>query len=297
MDPNVALSKEQCATLERQQEEMKNKPYREALGALMYASVGTRPDITYTVSTLAKFSQNPGPTHWTALKRVFAYLHGMQHYTLTLGGISSPILTGYCDSDGMSNPDGHPIAAYIFTIREAISWLSKRQDIVCLSTTEAEYIALTHAAKEAIWLHHLLDKVFPKRFKLPITIYSNNQGAIALSKDDRFHTRTKHIDIRFHFVRQYVEDGTLSITYLSTDRMLANALTKALAGPQLTKLAGAIGLQTYKYQANCTFLVNMPARPTRRHQQSTQSSRNASSPAQAPDANQERCTKTMVPQS
>ncbi|PSR82395.1 hypothetical protein PHLCEN_2v6076, partial [Hermanssonia centrifuga] len=75
MDPNVALSKEQCATLERQQEEMKNKPYREALGALMYASVGTRPDITYTVSTLAKFSQNPGPTHWTALKRVFAYLH------------------------------------------------------------------------------------------------------------------------------------------------------------------------------------------------------------------------------
>ncbi|PSR87279.1 hypothetical protein PHLCEN_2v5213 [Hermanssonia centrifuga] len=272
MDPNVALSKEQCTTSERQQEEMKNKPYREALGTLMYASVGTRPDITYAVSTLAKFSQNPGPTHWTALKRVFAYLCGTQHYTLTLGGNSSPILTGYCDSDGMSHPDRHPIAAYVFTIGGAISWSSKRQDIVCLSTTEAEYIALTHAAKEAIWLHHLLDEVFPKRFKLPITVYSDNQGAIALSKDDRFHTRTKHIDIRFHFVRQYVEDGTLSITYLPTDRMLADALTKALAGPQLTKLAGAIGLQTYKYQANCAFLVDMPARPTRRYQQSTQSS-------------------------
>ncbi|PSS32217.1 hypothetical protein PHLCEN_2v2016 [Hermanssonia centrifuga] len=250
MDPNVALSKEQCATSERQQEEMKNKPYREALGALMYASVGTRPDITYTVSTLAKFSQNPGPTHWTALKRVFAYLHGTQHYTLTLGGISSPILTRYCDSDGMSNPDRHPIAAYVFTIGGAISWSSKRQDIVCLSTTEAEYIALTHAAKEAIWLHHLLDKVFPKQFKLPITVYSDNQGAIALSKDDRFHTRTKHIDIHFRFVWQYVEDGTLNITYLPTDRMLADALTKALAGPQLTKLAGAIGLQTYNNQHN-----------------------------------------------
>ncbi|THG93452.1 hypothetical protein EW026_g7787 [Hermanssonia centrifuga] len=169
MDPNVALSKEQCATSERQQEEMKNKPYREALGTLMYTSVGTRPDITYTVSTLAKFSQNPGPTHWTALKRVFAYLRGTQHYTLTLGGNSSPILTGYCDSDGMSHPDRHPIAAYVFTIRGAISWSSKRQDIVCLSTTKAKYIALTHAAKEAIWLHHLLDEVFPKRFKLPIT--------------------------------------------------------------------------------------------------------------------------------
>ncbi|THG94183.1 hypothetical protein EW026_g7235 [Hermanssonia centrifuga] len=226
MHPNVALPKEQCATSERQQEEMKNKPYREALGALMYASVGTRLDITYAVSTLAKFSQNPGPTHWTALKRVFAYL----------------------------------------------------RDIVCLSTTEAEYIALTHAAKEAIWLHHLLDEVFPKRFKLPITVYSDNQGAIALSKDDRFHTQTKQIDIRFHFVRQYVEDGTLSIMYLPTDKMLADALTKALAGPQLTKLAGAIGLQTYKYQANCAFLIDMPARPTWRYQQSTQSSQNASSP-------------------
>ncbi|THG93375.1 hypothetical protein EW026_g7843 [Hermanssonia centrifuga] len=221
MDPNVALPKEQCATSERQQEEMKNKPYREALGALMYASVGTRPDITYT----------------TALKRVFAYLCGTQHYTLTLGGISSPILTGYCNSDGMSNPDRHPIAAYVFTIGGAISWSSKRQDIVCLSTTKAEYIALTHATKEAIWLHYLLDKVFPKWFKPPITVYSNNQGAIALSKDDRFHTRTKHIDICFHFVRQYVEDGTLNIMYLPTDRMLADVLTKALAGPQLTKLS------------------------------------------------------------
>ncbi len=86
-------------------EKMKNKPYREALGALMYTSVGTRLDITYTVSTLAKFSQNPGPMHWTALKRVFAYLCGTQHYTLTLDGNSSPILTGYCDSDGISHPD------------------------------------------------------------------------------------------------------------------------------------------------------------------------------------------------
>ncbi|PSS10995.1 hypothetical protein PHLCEN_2v3346 [Hermanssonia centrifuga] len=190
MDPNVALSKEQCATSERQQEEMKNKPYREALGMLMYASVGTRLDITCTVSTLAKFSQNPGPTHWTALKHVFAYLCGRQHYTLTLGRISFPILTGYCNSDGMSNPDHHPIAAYILTIGEAISWSSKRQDIVCLSITKAKYIALTHAAKEAIWLYHLLDKVSHKRFKFPITIYSDNQGAITLSKDDKFHTRT-----------------------------------------------------------------------------------------------------------
>ncbi|THG94602.1 hypothetical protein EW026_g6901 [Hermanssonia centrifuga] len=273
MDPNVALSKEQCAISERQKEEMKDKPYREALGALMYASVGTRPDITYAVSTLAKFSQNPGPTHWTALKRVFAYLRGTQHYTLTLGGDSSEVLTGYCDSDGMSRPDRHPIAAYVFTIGGAISWSSKRQDIVCLSTTEAEYIALTHAAKEAIWLYHLLDEVFPERFKLPITVYSDNQGAIALSKDDRFHTRTKHIDIRFHFVRQYVEDGTLNITYLPTDRMLADALTKALPGPQLRKLAGAIGIQTYKTQANCAFLVSMPSRPTQRYHQPSLSSR------------------------
>ncbi|PSS36786.1 hypothetical protein PHLCEN_2v1417, partial [Hermanssonia centrifuga] len=96
-------------------------------------------------------------------------------------------------------------------------------------------------------------EVFPKWFKLPITIYSNNQGAIALSKDDRFHTRTKHIDIRFHFVRQYVEDGTLSITYLPTDRMLADALTKALAGPQLTKLAAYISISPRRIMCGIAF--------------------------------------------
>ncbi len=161
MDPNVTLSKEQCATLERQQEEMKSKPYREALGALMYASVRTRLYMPYTVSTLAKFSQNAGPMLWTALKCVFAYLRGTQHYTLTLGRNSSPILTGYCNSDGMLHPDRHPISAYVFIIGGAISWSSKCQDIGCLSTTEAEYIALTHAAKEAIGCITCSTKYFP----------------------------------------------------------------------------------------------------------------------------------------
>ncbi|KAJ3559942.1 hypothetical protein NM688_g27 [Phlebia brevispora] len=81
LDPHVIFTKEQCAIMEKQKDEIKDKPYREALGALMYASTGTRPDITFAISLLAKFSQNSGPTHWTAVKHIFAYLNGMKHYS------------------------------------------------------------------------------------------------------------------------------------------------------------------------------------------------------------------------
>ncbi|KAJ3557079.1 hypothetical protein NM688_g1666 [Phlebia brevispora] len=137
------------------------------------------------------------------------YLNGTKHYSLQLGGDRAGTLIGYCDSDGMSMDDQHPIAAYVFIIGGAISWLSKRQDIVCLSTTEAEYVALSHAAKEA---------------------------------DDRYHARTKHIDICFYFVQEKVEDNKLEITYLLTDQMVVDLLTKAIPGLQLVKLGKALRL-------------------------------------------------------
>ncbi|KAJ3559327.1 hypothetical protein NM688_g410 [Phlebia brevispora] len=242
LDPHVILIKEQCAITEKQKDEMKDKPYREALGALIYTSTSTRPDITFAVSFLAKFSQNPGPTHWTAVKCIFAYLNGTKHYSLQLGENRAGTLIGYCDSDGMSMDDRHPIAAYVFTISGAISWSLKCQDVVCLSTTEAEYVALSHAAKEAIWLSNLINEILPSHFMLLINIHCDNQGAIALSKDDQYHARTKHIDIRFHFVREKIEDNKLEITYLSTDQMVADLLTKALLGPQLVKLGKGLSL-------------------------------------------------------
>ena len=165
---------------------------------------------------------------------------------LILGGSGNTPLTSYSDSNGMSHPDHHPIAGYVYLIGGAISWSSKRQDLVCLSTTEAEYVALSHAVKEAIWLRNLLNELFPLKVPPPITVHRDNQGAIALSKDDRFHARTKHIDIRFHFVREAVENGQVHVVYCATDDMVADTLTKALPGPKAHQFAAAMGLAPYK---------------------------------------------------
>ena len=123
----------------------------------------------------------------------------------------------------------------------AVSWSSKRQDTISLSTTEAEYIALTHAAKEAIWFKNLLSEIFAP-ITTPIQINSNNQSAIALAKDDRFHARTKHIDIRYHFIRYVVEEGKVRLTYCPTEDMTVDIFTKALPSLKSKHFTSSMGL-------------------------------------------------------
>lgn len=241
-DPHTPLSSDQSPQDTSDITFMRDKPYRPALGGLMYASVGTRPDITYAVSQLARFAQNPGVAHWNALKRVYQYLKGTTDMWLRLGGADNEELPdGFSDADGMSNVDRHAISGYVFLMGGAVSWSSKRQDIVSLSTTEAEYVALTHAAKEAIWLRNLLAEIFNIP-SLPVPLKSDSMGAIALSKDDRFHARTKHIDIRFHFIRFAVEDKKILLTYCPTDDMIADTLTKALPSTKVKHFAASMGL-------------------------------------------------------
>ena len=131
---------------------MRDVPYREAVGSLMYASLGTRPDITYAVSILSRFSENPGRAHWDAVKRVFRYLSGTKNLKLTYGAAQFD-LVGYSDADGSMHKDRKAISGYAFLIDGgAVSWASKRQEIISLSTTESEYVAIVHASKEALWL-------------------------------------------------------------------------------------------------------------------------------------------------
>ena len=182
-DPHTHLTKDQMPTTVEDIAYMRDKPYREALGALQYLSVATRPDITYAVSILARFSHNPGITHWNALKRVYAYLKSTRDLWLTFGG-EQLMLEGFSDADGMSQEDRHAISGYVFMLNGgAVSWSSKRQGTISLSTTEAEYIALTHAAKEVIWFRNLLSELFGSITHL-IPIHSDNQSAIALAKYD-----------------------------------------------------------------------------------------------------------------
>lgn len=243
MDANLALTKAQSPSSVSDIARMRNVPYREAVGSLMYAAMGTRPDIAFAVTTLAQFSDNPGWVHWEAVKRVFKYLLGTRDLELVYGRKENE-LTGYVDADGASQEHRRAISGYVFLVDGgAISWSSKKQELVTLSTAEAEYVAATHAAKEVIWLRRLIGEVFGA-IPNPTTLFSDSQSAIALTKDGHYHARTKHIDIRYHFIRYVIENGSIKLIYCPTNEMTADVLTKALPSAKVKHFASALGLAT-----------------------------------------------------
>ena len=143
-----------------------------------------------------------------AVKQVFHYLKGTADLWLSYG-VTKMKLIGYTDTDGSMAEDRHAISGYAFLIYGgAISWSAKRQEIIALSTTEAKYVAITHATKEALWLRSLILQLFELKLD-SITLFSDNQSTIELTKDHQYHARLKHIDIRFHFICDIVEDGSI----------------------------------------------------------------------------------------
>ena len=169
------------------------------------------------MSLLSQFIQNPGPAHWEVLKWVIVYLGSTKDLWLTFGGHSKLLAEGYCDADWGGQKHHHSISSYSFHMGGgAILWSSQKQHIVMLSSTKAEYVAQTHAAKEALWLHTFISEICGVHREL-LTINCNNQGTIALSKDNKFHVQTKHIDICYHFIHKVVEDGKIHIEYIPTD--------------------------------------------------------------------------------
>jgi hypothetical protein len=161
---------------------MRDVPYHEAVGALNWAALATRPDIAFAVATVAHFAANPGPAHWEAVKRIYRYLAGTRNLWLSYGE-TKRTLVGYANADGSMAEDRRAITGYAFLIDGGtISWSSKRQEIVSLSTTESEYIAATHGMKEALWLRSLISELYGP-ISEATTLFSDNQAAIALTKD------------------------------------------------------------------------------------------------------------------
>ena len=239
--PGISYSTNDKPADETEAARMAKTPYREAIGSLMYASVATRPDISFAVSTLSQFLENPGETHWEAVKRVFRYLAGTKGHVLTYGGERHELM-GYTDADGAGQDHRRAISGFTYLIDGgAVSWRSHKQELVALSTAEAEYIAATHAAKEGIWLQRLITELYDVVIT-PTILHCDNQAALTLATTDNFHARTKHIDICYHFIRHSVETGAFKLVYCPTDDMIADILTKALPGWKVKGHTAALGL-------------------------------------------------------
>jgi hypothetical protein len=225
--PSTSYSKTDAPTDANEAGHMKKIPYCKAVSSLMYAAVATHPDITFAISTLSQFLDNPGEAHWEGVKHVFRYLAGTKTHSLTFGNEQHDLL-GFTDADGTSQEHRHAISGFTFLIDgRAVSWASRKQEIITLSTAEAEYVATTHAAKESIWLRRLIGPLFG-HFNSPITLFCDNQAVLHLATDDNYHAQTKHIDICYHFIRQTISNKKIKIKYCPTEEMTADILTKAL---------------------------------------------------------------------
>lgn len=210
-------------TTERNTEDF---PYQQAIGCLLYLAQATRPDIAYTINTLSRFNKNPQRENWMAIKRVMRYLQGTKAYKLEYSKDGSS-LTGYCDADWANDiQDRKSCTGYVFISQGGgISWSSRRQQTVALSTTEAEYMSMAAAAQEALWLKQFQTEL-GEDDDGPLSIGCDNQSAIKLSMTDSYKPRTKHIDIRFHFLKDYVNRSIIRFEYCNGNQMVADILTK-----------------------------------------------------------------------
>lgn len=239
---SVSTPIEPKLNLERGKEEkLTTKPYRELLGSLMYIMLGTRPDISFSLNYLSRFASCATDHHWKYLKRVLQYLKSTSDFELTFRrNLNGDALVGFVDADWASDAnDRHSTSGYLFKILDnCVSWTTKKQPTISLSSTEAEYIALSYGACEGLWMKNLLTdlNIEVNTFKLN----EDNQSCIYIAKDPQDHRRMKHVDVRFHFVRELTQNQILQIEYISSEHQLADILTKGLPFPKFKKFRDAI---------------------------------------------------------
>lgn len=203
-------------------------PYASLVGALLWVAQCTRPDISFAVGRLSQHLRDPSVSHWIAALRVLNYLASTSSLRLSLGGTDLSI-HGFSDSDWAEDRhDRKSTTGYTFLVGcGPVSWRSRKQATVSLSSTEAEYKALSDSSREAVWLRALLSELH-LRTRSAIPIHVDNEGAEALAKNPSHHSRTKHIHTRYHFVRECVQSGDISMVHVASKDMLADLLTKPL---------------------------------------------------------------------
>jgi hypothetical protein len=245
LDPNTKLTPNEDG-----REPNRSNEYASLIGSLQYLTVATRPDIAYAVNRLAAYTANPSFDHYSAAKRVLRYLKGTRnlgityhaHSTRSLGPPDSNTYYGFSDAAFANADDRKSISGYVFLSNGgAITWGSKKQTTIALSSTEAEYVALSEASREATWLRHLYGELgFIQRE--PILLLGDNDGSIAMAKNPQFHRRTKHVDIRWHWVRELVNDGLINITDCRDPDQTADIMTKQIPRPKFARHVTELGL-------------------------------------------------------
>lgn len=209
------------------QEPAEGVPYQNLVGGLMYLTVTSRPDLAFPISFLSQFNKNPTMSNWKDLKRILRYLKGTIDYKLTYKK-TNETLYGFVDADwGGDKLDRKSFTGYVlFQGKAPISWQSKKQPTVALSTAEAEYMAMTECSKEIVFMCNIHFEIFND--KIVADLYSDNKSAIDLAHNPILHGRTKHIGIRHHFIRDVVQNGYVKVKHVSTENMVADFLTKPL---------------------------------------------------------------------
>lgn len=217
--------------------------YRRRIGCLRYL-MHTRPDMAFSVGILSRFMQSPRESHGKALKQVLRYLKGTLGFGLKFKRGGSQEIVGFSDSSHNTDPDdGRSTTGYLFCFGDTpISWCSQKQDVVALSSCEAEFMAATEAAKQAIWLKDLMVEITGRKMK-KILIRVDNKSAIALAKNPVFHRRSKHIHKRFHFIRECVEQEMIDVEHIPGAEQRADVLTKALARIKFKEMRELIKVQ------------------------------------------------------
>lgn len=238
---DVSTPIETKLTIEKGSNCDKSIPFQQLIGSLMYLAVLTRPDIAFSVSYLSQFNNCYNDTHWQYAKRILRYLHKTKSYGLCFVKDSTE-LEGFVDSDwGSSSFDRKSYSGFCFKLSSSvISWKSQKQKTVALSSTEAEYVAISEACKEAIYLRNLVFELTNELHCL--TLFNDNQSAQKLCLSHNLHEKSKHIDVRHHFVKEAVDNGWIRTQYLSTSEMPADILTKGLPPVKHYKFLNALGI-------------------------------------------------------
>lgn len=218
--------------------------YRRVIGCLRYL-LHTRPDLSYAVGVASRFMERPTVNHRQAVKQILRYLKGTIHHGLVYRkGVGEEVITGYSDSDLAGDlDDRRSTGGMAFYVNDnLVSWNSQKQKTVALSSCEAEFMAATSAACQALWLRNLVAELVNQESKA-VKLFVNNKSALALMKNPVFHGRSKHIDVRYHFIRECVESGEIIVEFVRTDEQRADALTKALSGVKLTAMRYLLGVR------------------------------------------------------